>query len=854
MIKVVSKGNLIIAASIFCFFLIFLFSWLVNGGAWVWGLYSEVDGQLAAWLSKFLIGWGKPFDMSTINPFQGMGSIFMPMNPWWNPGALVLGFSSNTLINFTISYSIYWVEIFLATFFLAKTIGLNKIESILAAEIYVLFFFPPFSAYFQAIPFFSLAPMYAHWMAIISVMTIAYIKLGEYGTFYNILLVFFLVVASFLLALTAGAYFIPYVPVYALLVFGFFLYKINRQHLFWKIGAISLVACLFLIMHGYHYYTDTFKYISAAADMPNNKISFSMPKAWNNHAHVLFAPPIFFIYFHVVALLGGLVGLFSQHGKYRWIAVSFLLIALIPDGVAFVLENGIVSGGSISQINNYYYLWAAYPIYCVFAIIFVSFLWRQVVRLKCVLVRNFSINLAQPIFIKSWNTLFPFIILLIPLIIPVLAIKIWLDTFANNSESLKVPNKTPIVDYLEKQTALKPGVIFRGTTVTYLASQNSPLRQLFESSDADHHFNPNKYILAREFLNKRFGNRHMFSDLWNFNIPTLEEYGHLISLPIYVFFKAMLAEKDDVYNRHFLNVYKLNLKVLKALGVRYIISDKALHGTDLSLVMIQRMQGSAAAAYVDYNVSISAKRAFDELQKKYKINDVISSSVFRAEFKNKLNKIHPHMQQENEKTATYLESAINSALGANQQANWSYADLEKIKSYFNIVMFTWMASPPLYLYEIKNANLGTYNPTNIIRENSAKEIFLQLSRPNFSFDKSVIVQNVLPKNIVNQLVKAKNSEMRFGRNVIRVKAESAGWSLLLLPLQYSHCFSVTEVQRSPSTEPTTRLIRANLIHSALLFKGKLDAKLNFNFGIGSNVHCRQQDINDMKELGIITSV
>lgn len=841
MTKVIIRENLIVSTTVLCFFLLFLLSWIKSAGAWVFGLYSEVDGQYFAWLCKFLIEWGKPFDMNTLNPFQGMGSIFIPVNSWWNPAAFILELPNSKLVNFVLSYSIYWIEIFFATYFLAKTIGLNKIESILAAEIFVLCLFPPFSAYFNTIPYFSLVPMFAHWFAIMSMMTIAYIKLGEGGIAYNLFLLFFLVFASFIFTMSASFFVVTYIPMLALLCFGFTLHNLNRQHLLWKTGFIFFVASLFIIMQGHHYYKDTAGYVSAS-DGITKTISFSIPETWQKHMSIFYGAPPMFSYLHIFGLLGGLIGIFCSRGKYRWIACSFVLIALIPDVAQFLFENGIISG-SVSQVNVSYYLWNAYPLFCIFTVILISFLWRSVIRV-----------LHLP---GSSSYFFTYLKLLIPLlIIPAFAMHIWFGTLSKNRARLKEPNKTPIVAYLQNQIGLNVSHNFRGTTIAYLASKNSPLRQLIgqpdEINDEATHFTMHHYTMSREFLNQRFNNRHMFSDLWNFSIPTLEEYGQWVSLPMYIYFKKMLAEEGDNFNHHFLNVYKLDLKVLRALGTRFIITDKILNEKGLSLVMTQKHPTPlGATGYVDYPVSLSAKKIFEELEKKFKYSNVSSANLLK-EFNNQLYKIHPLMRQENEKMTSYLDSAIISSLGKNHDLeNLSYADLEKIRNFFKIVIYAWMASPPLYLYEIQNPNLATFSPTDIIQVNSANELFLRMKKPDFHFEKSVIVQDSLPKNIITQLVMAKNSEMHFEKNAVQVKAESTGWSILLLPLQYSHCFRLTEMNKPSSDPKSVRLIRANLVQGALLFKGNMDVKLNFDFGIGRNTNCRRKDIQDMQYLGLI---
>lgn len=822
---------------------------MTNGGMAVNGLYSEIDGQLFAWLGKFLIKWGKPFDMNTLNPFQGMGSVFVPVNSWWNPGAIALGLPNSNLINYILSYSAYWLEIFFATYLLAKTIGLNKIESILTAELFVLLIFPPFSNYFNTSPLFSLVPVFAHLLALLCIMIIAYVKLGEGGVVRNLFLAFFLSFTSFIVILSTGFGLITCIPIYALLAFGFTLQNFDRKHGLWKIGTISLIACSFLIMHGINYYQDTVGYVSSSIGMPKS-ITFSIPKIFQKHTSIFYGSSNIFSYLHIFALLGGIVGLFYREGKYRTIAISFIIIILLPDVMGFLFENSIISG-SINQIGVDYYIWTAYPLYCIFSVILISFFCGLSAKIMNYIITNFPFNMPKRLssryfvfhsFFFNYKFLIPFCIL------PVLTFYIWFVAFSKYPSHIKEPVKTPIVSYLQDKIGLKPGKPFRGTTVAYLASKNSPLRQInFEIVDKSAPFSASHYIMAREYLNIHFHNRHMFTDLWGFNIPTLEEYAHWISIPMYIYFKNMLAEETDVLNTHFLNVYKLDLKSLRAMGVRFIITDKILHEDDLSLVMTEKQENALKNGYVEFKVTFSAKKILEELGNKYK-NDIIPSTTFKQEFKENLSKLYPDMLPDTKMAEQYFDSAINSALGIKRnkdQINWSYADIKKIKLYFDLVMFTWMASPPIYLYEIKNPNLATYSPTHIIQVNSSKELFLRMKKTDFSFEKSMIVQDELPKNIVARLVTAKNAEMRFERNSVRIKADSAGWSMLLLPLQYSHCYRLIDMSPT-STGLSTRFVRANLVNGALLFNGKLDVKMNFDFGIGRNTNCRRKDLQDIQ--------
>jgi hypothetical protein len=84
--------------------------------------------------------------------------------------------------------------------------------------------------------------------------------------------------------------------------------------------------------------------------------------------------------------------------------------------------------------------------------------------------------------------------------------------------------------------------------------------------------------------------------------------------------------------------------------------------------------------------------------------------------------------------------------------------------------------------------------------------------------------------------------MLFERRAIRVQAESRGHSLLLLPVQYSHCLVPSEVVKA-------RLLPANLVQTAVLFQGNIELRIYFEYGVFHS-GCRRQDLADLAELGI----
>jgi hypothetical protein len=87
--------------------------------------------------------------------------------------------------------------------------------------------------------------------------------------------------------------------------------------------------------------------------------------------------------------------------------------------------------------------------------------------------------------------------------------------------------------------------------------------------------------------------------------------------------------------------------------------------------------------------------------------------------------------------------------------------------------------------------------------------------------------------------------MIFERGAVHVTATSAGTSALLLPLQFSHCFRLLAAQPD-----RVRVVRANLIHTLILFAGELDARLKWEFSFWRNSGCRLRDAEDVRKLGL----
>jgi hypothetical protein len=94
------------------------------------------------------------------------------------------------------------------------------------------------------------------------------------------------------------------------------------------------------------------------------------------------------------------------------------------------------------------------------------------------------------------------------------------------------------------------------------------------------------------------------------------------------------------------------------------------------------------------------------------------------------------------------------------------------------------------------------------------------------------------------IVPVSHSSLIVERGGYRIEAESPGRSLLVLPVEYSHCLRADLT--TTGTNPP-RLLRANLTMAAILFGGRLEGSLKCRLGPLSS-RCLIEDWRDANEV------
>ena len=142
-----------------------------------------------------------------------------------------------------------------------------------------------------------------------------------------------------------------------------------------------------------------------------------------------------------------------------------------------------------------------------------------------------------------------------------------------------------------------------------------------------------------------------------------------------------------------------------------------------------------------------------------------------------------------------------------------------------------------HIYEFLRPNTGNYSPTEVLTAESGADIMARIGVPGFDYTRQV----VLSAPVGEKLSPARDMQLIVRRGGLHVSGKSDGTSLVILPLQFSHCLQ--------ADDPRVRFVRANLLMAGLIFSGELDTDVRFGYGIFSP-RCRRVDLADVKRLDL----
>ena len=147
-------------------------------------------------------------------------------------------------------------------------------------------------------------------------------------------------------------------------------------------------------------------------------------------------------------------------------------------------------------------------------------------------------------------------------------------------------------------------------------------------------------------------------------------------------------------------------------------------------------------------------------------------------------------------------------------------------------------SESLLLYEIGNVNVGQFSPTVPQFAGSINDAIRLLKSPEFDPRRNVVIHRALPGTAA--LLPARDASLVFEGPTLSFKAASDGPSIVLLPVDYSHCLEVETL-----AGPAPILFRANVALTGILFDKQVEVRLLHRTGPISNAACLLYDRKDL---------
>jgi len=677
------------------------------------------------------------------DPVIGLGNISLPINPMWFP-SFVLSTTASGEIDAPLAFTIGTTELFAATVLCGRLNGFAIGPSIAGAWLLTLMTWQLFGMPAIYTLWFSL-PCHAEMLAVSTVMVSAALHLGKRSIPHSIMLtgVIFLCLTYYMLAFPTSL--ILTAPIALIFAAAGFLLPTGRRQRLMIIMCLAGIGLAALMLGYIHYLAGLVSY-TAASQFPD--LSKQVLKLYGKASYLLWtpatslSPSLIFSPERIMVgggLMGSLIIIWRGSARQRRLAlgvalaeISFLAIAITNYWVDYWV------GPAIWYFELYLFPYFALCI-CLVLLALLRIACRQAVR-------RFPL-MPQQRLLRHANAA---VALMLPLAV---ALEAWAVGPAVRAESEKsdwfrLASHYPqpasaITQILKSEIKLIPDQKFRGR-VAVMVGRIFPEERNWQ-----------RYSLVRYFAQFVTGNRHDGPGLWQDDVPTLMEYNTLMTPAYFALMRTFLTDPGDLQFRNLVGTRRIDLRILRAVGVRFVITDLP-------------MSGATLRAQIPIPVSPEAR----------------------------------------------------GLLGfANHQLE-----------HFD-----------LFLYELDVVNVGQFSPTTTKLAADANETLTYLSHDTLHLEHTVVVSESMP----DQLTSASLELFARGRDEYRLRANSAGRSILLLPIEFSRCLKISDAAAG-----RPRMFRADLLLTGVLFERQLDARISFHTGPFRDSRCRLEDWADSKRMAM----
>jgi hypothetical protein len=152
------------------------------------------------------------------------------------------------------------------------------------------------------------------------------------------------------------------------------------------------------------------------------------------------------------------------------------------------------------------------------------------------------------------------------------------------------------------------------------------------------------------------------------------------------------------------------------------------------------------------------------------------------------------------------------------------------------------AGEPWGLIELSKPNLATYSPTSVETRRDLSSMLDFVIDDSIDLSKRAVAQEQVP----GPLTPVRSAALSMAGKDLRVVADSDGRSLIVVPIEFSHCLELIEAPPGQGGDATT--LRIDGLLTGIVFAHHIDAVLSFRIGPLHNPICRWADYRDLKAL------
>ena len=520
-------------------------------------LYIGRDANLSLWLSKAYADWAYPLDVTAMNPFQGMTSMLMPINPYFNPGTWIFQTALPEVPSRVASFIVYFVEVTASAFLLGVALGFSRLFAFVGALWLAFLLFPPFNFVYGLQGWLATNPPYGHTLALSNLILVAFIRIGAESATApgfgrrlarNWLLASCIFVLVLLIILAAPFYNGGMLVGTFLLTGVIFLSSQSISQMLWRLAAgIYVLACCAAV---------GFFGFFAGAQAYSARFSGTEGPLLQFHWPVEFSPGLIANARQGLCAWGVVCDRLAQWplaltGSY-WLQLSIIVGAI---AVAIRMRPPLARVGALFAV-----LWivllvvwssanlgimSAFPLSPIFFFLMMYPFWAFFSLYAGV----WLIEIATSRFVPKARSADPRLVCAALCVAAVALIPLFHADLSRvfKWSGVQIRAATPITQALQRDIALRPGQAYRGSVATLLGSPGSPLRhQLLDN--AERPLQPTEFERFLEKLASDTGNSHDLLDLWWRHIPTLSEYGQALSRPLIFFISNVLNAPTDAHD------------------------------------------------------------------------------------------------------------------------------------------------------------------------------------------------------------------------------------------------------------------------------------------------------------------